>query len=222
MHGNPLLCPRYAEIAAEYLLSPGYLNHLGNVTLPLAAKVGQALGIENITLHEFTHSFGCIHTHQCHGFPLPAGLTQPLIEAIEKERTYLEFESYKYPNATYYAKLAMGPLIGDMYDGMMDAMNESDPSQRQLFRLFSAHDTTVMPFLTAFGLDNGVWCPYAGMIVIELWQTSYDEYAIRFIYDGQVQSIPGCSDTLCPFSEFQSIVKPMLPSAAACQATQTR
>lgn len=60
------------------------------------------------------------------------------------------------------------------------------------FRLYSGHDTgPIIPFLSAFGVWDGVWPTYASMITLELhqFQANTSKYAVRMTYNGDVMKV---------------------------------
>jgi hypothetical protein len=73
------------------------------------------------------------------------------------------------------------------------------------FALFSAHDTSLMPFLAALLGErwDGRWAGYAYMITIELYSASASSalglggFYFRLYYDGEILTLPGCDAQLC-------------------------
>lgn len=73
------------------------------------------------------------------------------------------------------------------------------------FALFSAHDTSLMPFLAAVMGDrwDGRWAGYAYMISIELYAASASSslgaggHYFRLYYNGEILTLPGCDAQLC-------------------------
>lgn len=73
------------------------------------------------------------------------------------------------------------------------------------FALFSAHDTSLMPFLAAVLGDvwDGRWAGYAYLVSMELYSASAASplgaggYYFRLIYNGQAMLVPGCTQSLC-------------------------
>ena len=91
---------------------------------------------------------------------------------------------------------------------------------------FSGHDTgPMMPLLAAFNVWDGIWTPYASLISWELYsknntrKLSTQDYVIRFVYNGQVMQVPGCSDELCNLDEFLSVAESLVPTASECDVS---
>jgi hypothetical protein len=117
------------------------------------------------------------------------------------------------------AKKASGPLLLEVYQRMLAAQNSEVSSAKKLYVL-SGHDVGPMiPLLSAFGFIEH-WPPYASYISLEMYKkVDCDEYFIRPIYNGEVFKISGIepdSDGLYTFSQFQSVIQPMLPTEADC------
>jgi 2-phosphoxylose phosphatase len=221
MYPNPDICPRLNELTKQLHESKDYQQHYESVTAPLLAKLGAALGTTNMTIETASNVFDCVHTHVCHNFSLPPALNTELVDALEKEAAWQQYAQYNFPNHTYFGRLAMGPLISEVYSGMQQVLSEPDPLKQQKFRLFSGHDTTIMPFLAAFQVANGEWAPYASMVVLELYDTPDGGHAVQFIYNGDILHLPGCSNVLCDYTEFQTIVSGLIPRAGDCDHKKT-
>ena len=91
-------------------------------------------------------------------------------------------------------------------------MQQSNVSSIPAFMLFSGHDTTVAPILSAFGVYSGEWPPYASHMEFELFKDKTNSsYFVRMLYNGNAQIIPGCNDEFCPFPVFQSKARAAIP-----------
>lgn len=88
--------------------------------------------------------------------------------------------------------------------------------------LYSAHDTTVLPFLHAFEVADRKWPTYAANIVLELWERDADDeeavqqhkerHYVRMMYNGNEVTLPGChQQVLCPFSRFEELSHRAIP-----------
>ena len=84
-------------------------------------------------------------------------------------------------NDASYAKLAMGPLWSEILSKIAPLQSISASGSTNFFKkmaqqgiprlaLYSGHDTTLLPLLISLGKDvwNGIWPPYASMMVIEV------------------------------------------------------
>ena len=81
----------------------------------------------------------------------------------------------------------------------------------------------MIPILAALQVDNGVWPPYASMILMELYGVAGSNYSVRVIYNGKVLQLPFCgSKTLCDFKTFSNYMSTVTPSDPAKQCLQKR
>lgn len=57
-----------------------------------------------------------------------------------------------------------------------------------------AHDSTLMPFLSAIQRENWdrTWTPYAGMLILEVYKTKAGSHATRMVFHGEPVIIPEC------------------------------
>ena len=83
------------------------------------------------------------------------------------------------------------------------------------------HDTgPPMSILAALVIGDGLWSRFAALLAIELYEQAPTDSgaAIRIVYNGEVQQISGCSDSvgLCDWQAFRSIAMALVPSTAEC------
>ncbi len=80
----------------------------------------------------------------------------------------------------------------------------------------------VMPLLTAMLVDDGVWSPYASMILMELYEnttatpqplSAIDRFSMRLIYNGKVVSPVFCKlpGGLCHFKDISDYLNTVIP-----------
>jgi len=87
------------------------------------------------------------------------------------------------------------------------------------FGYFSAHDTTLIGFLTAIQNFNGQNPPFASTLIFELIQET-DGYYVNVKYNDQALTINGCQIP-CPFSSFQAYLNSWIITDVeqACQVS---
>ena len=71
--------------------------------------------------------------------------------------------------------------------------------------LYSGHDTTLLPLLSALGIDISNWPPYASNIIFELYRKNVSgksEYFVKVLYNGEEQRVTGEYSTMCPLATF--------------------
>lgn len=83
---------------------------------------------------------------------------------------------------------------------------------------------SVIPLLVALQIDQGVWPPYASMMLIELYKTtaSSSGYSVRVVYNGKVYNLPFCNGSdLCDYKTFSTYLSTITPSDPARQCLIT-
>lgn len=145
-----------------------------------------------------------------------------MIDFITEYDTYHELD-----NNGEYSKLSMGPLWSEIMDYMHPFLNnttgDNDTDMKRSLSIFSGHDSTITPLLISLGPNvwDGIWPPYASMIIIELHAINIDglsnktiyqsNYAFRLIYNGKVitNRIEQCNIDmeLCDMNIFLNIIK---------------
>jgi len=96
---------------------------------------------------------------------------------------------------------------------------KNDPNNTLAFVLYSAHDTTIMPFLNALNSWNRIWPSFAANIIAEYYESVNP--SVRLIYNGKPFTIPGCSE-FCPFASFEKIINSIIPTANDCKAAMLK
>ncbi|GIL63317.1 hypothetical protein Vafri_17410 [Volvox africanus] len=101
------------------------------------------------------------------------------------------------------------------------AAGSADGKSRPKMYLYSGHDSTIMPLLSAMGLDITKWPPYMSNLVFELWQLpsrrpgAEPRYVVRVLFNREELSLPHCPPGFLPsFQTFQrEVVGPFQLSA---------
>ncbi|EMP37297.1 Acid phosphatase-like protein 2 [Chelonia mydas] len=97
---------------------------------------------------------------------------------LEDERDRQEKKLY-----FWYALLAVHPLLNQTVNRMQRI---ADGKKEELFVLYSAHDVTLSPVLSALGITEARFPRFAARLVFELWQDGKKprEHFIRVLYNG--------------------------------------
>lgn len=212
MEPNPNLCPKLNQYQKEFFASESWKQHYNEKTEPLLAEVEKALGLTyKLTPEGLNHIADCLFVHICHGFPIPPTVSSDLVERVASEVEYMWYATFEYPTIQDHAKVGIGFLISEIWMAMQEALEES---KARKFYLYSGHDYTVMPFMTAFNASDGNWSPYASMIQLELLETTSSkdtDYAVRLLYQGQERVIPYCRRSPCPLAQFSEYIRAIIP-----------
>ncbi|XP_023700622.2 2-phosphoxylose phosphatase 1 isoform X1 [Paramormyrops kingsleyae] len=167
--------------------------------------------------------------HLCHGLSFPCtaqGCLSPRQLAIIK-RQQLEDEEDRRRLGLYhrYALLAAHPFLNRTAGCMLRAAEGRDGGEA--LAVFSAHDVTLVPLLSALGLAKARFPRFAARLVFELWRippqprqedgsSERQRLFVRILYDGEDVTFqtafcqsrerhPG--QPLCPFDNFLSFVR---------------
>ncbi|XP_058468975.1 lysophosphatidic acid phosphatase type 6 [Solea solea] len=204
---NEILYPNYH--GCQLLKILGRHRWAESSTLPdIAAdlqSIQDALGIPAHQSINFILIRDDIVAREAHNLPCP-----PELDTWRKtvEERAVDTICYVYePSKSENLQLCVGPLLHMMSTNMEEKLQgNSSETNRKLF-LYSAHDTTLVPFLMALGIFDMKWPPYAADITLELHQhRKTNEAFVKVSYNDQDQLIPGCSGVYCPLQEFKKAV----------------
>eukprot|EP01105_Mastigella_eilhardi_P021210 TRINITY_DN5115_c0_g3_i2.p1 TRINITY_DN5115_c0_g3~~TRINITY_DN5115_c0_g3_i2.p1 ORF type:complete len:336 (-),score=72.81 TRINITY_DN5115_c0_g3_i2:29-1036(-) len=199
---NPQLCPCVEVIEAKSEVSAAYLEHDALVTKPLNHKLEEIMGVpvDNDDVCD------CALATYCHGFPLPANLTDELVNEVFEDTNWRHEYKLTYPNASYAGRYTSGFLLSEIYDRML---NSENGVVQPRFLLYSAHDSTLRVMLSMFGVFDHKWPAYASYLVFELFSdlSSKQDY-VRMVYNGQELRVPACQKDGddCSFASFAAVV----------------
>ncbi|XP_059177214.1 2-phosphoxylose phosphatase 1-like isoform X2 [Physella acuta] len=127
--------------------------------------------------------------YACHNMPPPCNanntcITAKTLEAIWEPIDYQSSCLNRNENYKKFSKIAMHGLI---YRIVLELNIAIENGTNPAFHLYSGHDTTVSPLISALELEDGVWPGYASRIVFELYKKqSTGEHVIRILQNGRV------------------------------------
>uniref|UniRef100_A0A8C3H7R3 2-phosphoxylose phosphatase 1 n=1 Tax=Chrysemys picta bellii TaxID=8478 RepID=A0A8C3H7R3_CHRPI len=125
--------------------------------------------------------------HFCHNVSFPCTKNGCIdIEHFKVIKTHqLEDERERQEKKLYfwYALLAIHPLLNQTVNRMQRI---AEGKKEELFVLYSAHDVTLSPVLSALGITEARFPRFAARLVFELWQDGKKprEHFIRILYNG--------------------------------------
>jgi len=119
-------------------------------------------------------------------------------------------ESWGGKNKKNYKGLRLS--IGRLIKTILDTFNEADCEK---LKLYSGHDTTLIPLLCAMDVYDGRWPPFAAHVIFELYKHKEepDRKFVRILYNDVEQLIPGCcfacvdDKLVCDVSEFGDVMR---------------
>jgi hypothetical protein len=209
---NTNICPAYNTLKQQAHHSPAFVKHVATVSAPLVDEIYKQSNI-TVAPDDYDSFMDCLNCHMCHGFEIP--ITRDLAARIEADLTWQKHYEYTYPDRFTNSRIGIGFLIRDMFTWFERRVSGTTDKE---FVLYGGHDTTIMPFLAAFGVWNGTfWAPYADHVTMELYKvqnspTAYPSgWAVRFIHRAIELRLPGCSAVLCDWKQFSAILASLVP-----------
>ncbi|XP_070610176.1 2-phosphoxylose phosphatase 1 [Erythrolamprus reginae] len=136
-------------------------------------------------------------------------------KVIKKYQLEDEKERQKKKYYYLYALLATHPILNQTVNRMLRI---AEGKKEELFVLYSAHDVTLSPVLSALGITGAKFPRFAARLVFELWkdEKKYNENFIRILYNGIDVTFQTsfCRDfnkhfgkMMCPLEKFVHFVK---------------
>ncbi|TMW56682.1 hypothetical protein Poli38472_006692 [Pythium oligandrum] len=202
INSNDRICPLMGFIANESAGSADFQRHIND---PATVKVEKDFGnlVGNFSWDSILE---CLSIARCNNLDLPKGVDEELFtkvfgEVEARQGLFLTF------NNSWYAKVAMQPLVSELLSRMDPIINGSATTPRLAITM--GHDSTIMPLMAAVVRENWdrKWTPYAGIFTIELYKTKSNSHAVRVLFKGEPVKLPECKDTLCDIDDFQKAVE---------------
>ncbi|XP_073482032.1 2-phosphoxylose phosphatase 1 isoform X2 [Aquarana catesbeiana] len=163
--------------------------------------------------------------HFCHNVSFPCTKNGCIdIEHFKVIKSHqIEDEKERHEKQLYYkyALLATHPLLNQTVNRMQRI---AEGKKDEVFALYSAHDVTLSPVLSAIGLTEARFPRFAARLVFELWQNleKAKEHFVRILYNGEdvTYQTSFCrtrdrrlGQPLCPLGKFVNFVKKEMFSA---------
>lgn len=201
IYPNSNVCPRLNTLEDSIYDTPEFQQENNSASVKqLNADLDTALGKG---YWSWNNVFDCFMTTVCSGRSLPDGMTDDLFNATIYQTEY-EYAYLNLYNNSQWSKLAMGNTAWHVKENILNLIDNSSTTNTHpyKFAIFSGHDTTIQPFLSAIAKTNWDlhWPSYASMISIEVYSGSALSpypYLFRMIYNSKEIIIPGCNGALC-------------------------
>ncbi|XP_029472053.1 2-phosphoxylose phosphatase 1 [Rhinatrema bivittatum] len=156
--------------------------------------------------------------HFCHNISFPCTKNGCIdMEHFKVIKTHqIEDEKERKAKKLYfkYALLATHPLLNQTVTRMQHI---AEGRKEELFALYSAHDVTLSPVLSALGITEARIPRYAARLMLELWQDVRNkQHFIRILYNGEDVTFQTSfcrehdrhsSKPMCPLATFVHFVK---------------
>ncbi|XP_061781363.1 2-phosphoxylose phosphatase 1 isoform X1 [Nerophis lumbriciformis] len=212
------------------------------------ADMARALGIPTRNLRA-ANPIDPLLCHLCHNLPFPCAsvedgsaggcLTTTQFAVIRRQQLDDEVDRRRAGLYRKYAILAMYPYLNKTAAKMERLAKAGKQAAKaggdDVFTLSSAHDVTMAPLLSALGLEEARFPPFAARLVFELWKSPLGTqaekkrvlrgeklkvrnggYFIRLLYNGEDVTfhtafcssiVRRASQPLCPLKNFLSFVR---------------
>ena len=230
---NEKRCPRIkqlvAEVDSDLDLPANYSALLGRLDHEVGESSGPAnqglAGSKSSLIDRWIHMGDIGTCHLAHRLTPPLNLSAGDVRALQRYNSWSW--GRRLTRSPTLNSLAIGGFIADLLH-VLDATvagavvpGVSAPK----IAVFSGHDSTLLPLLTALGAFDGEWPPYASRIQIELLRpaTAAAEavagWMVRLVYNGRDASLLGhAPGWLVEYSEFSLKMREFVPKdvGAAC------
>ncbi|KAM6970344.1 2-phosphoxylose phosphatase 1 [Aplochiton taeniatus] len=208
------------------------------------SEMARALGLPTKQLRA-ANPVDSLLCHLCHGLPFPCApgggcVTLPQFAVIRRQQLEDEAERRRAGLYRRYATLAAHPYLNRTAARMERVAHGNQAGRRpraggeEVFSLASAHDVTVAPLLSALGLEDARFPPFAARVVFELWKSppppqkkrggvrgegsrvADSELFVRVLYNGEDVTFDTTfcrsherpvGQPLCPLGTFLSFVR---------------
>ncbi|WP_462324245.1 histidine phosphatase family protein [Desulfoplanes sp.] len=132
---------------------------------------------------------------KAHGVPLPQGLShRDEAEIIGLCDWALAFQ---FKNEKVAQLMGMG-LLEQIQEDLEQAATEKKTPR---FKLYSGHDTTILPLMKLMGKPLNIPPQYASHLQIELYRTG-DNHLVRLRYNGDAIELPVMNNGSCSLKQF--------------------
>ena len=177
------------------------------VNAPVLAQLMQTLRFDkdDWSGESFINFASQLRCRDAQQLPPPAALSSTLKQNVLDESTIQDNMIYANETHTRYAiGRLVSELVGNMHREVFGSSPNASPDKPHArLRIYSGHDSTISPLLSALNRDNRkTWPPFASNVRVELWATDSDaKYRVKVVYDNRV-----AAETLhdMPFADFEA------------------
>ena len=222
--GLPDACCRFLERVKVGMESGGgdpssrsggrsMVNHTG-----LMLTLSDLFKVDRSDLPPIADVVDFLQGYACHNLPFPCCSRHGYMPAklLDQLWSLLDVDGAARVTSSAFqrhSRIASHFLLSDIANKMVRVSRNRSALR---LSLYSGHDTTLTPLLTALGIDDGRWPHYAFRIVFELYgeRTSPRRHFIRVVKDGLdvTAAVPFCRGNgalggLCPLRLFDRFVR---------------
>jgi len=184
----------------------------------LEKRVMQMFGLSRkVDWHTITEVLHCQHVHEIDHVE---GISQSDRDRFSEIAAWQWGAIYK---DELFNRIAIGRFIYDLLADLKSALSHRCPdhiaqspitstsdtervaTQGKTMLIYSGHDTTLVPVLSALGLYDDTWPPYASHLAVEVASKKSDPHSlfVRAVFNNQEMSMFQDSSTMwCPLEKF--------------------
>ncbi|HBM16097.1 MAG TPA: acid phosphatase [Lentisphaeria bacterium] len=191
------MCDKYLYSSDEWKIEESrYSGNFKKWSSIFGSKIQSIKDLQNIGDN--------LNVRDRNGVPFPNGLTEQEAKTIIYLSDWLQAQQFK--------PKEVGNFFGSEFlvklrDDMQKAINNS---QQYKYILYSGHDSSILPVLSALGVPLNLNPPYASHIDFELYKDG-NYYCVQVLFNGKNLILPGEDLSRCSFENFSKIVEKSKP-----------
>lgn len=143
----------------------------------------------------------------------PDWVTPKILEQLRKLEDLCFYHLFYPPEIN---RLRGGPIIRDILENIQNLKSNNEKGRK--VKIYSGHDTTIMPILSFLGVNYVHQPPFASALFFDIYQKDDNTYLLQLKYlnmtNGQnphIIRLPGCSSPTCPLEKFLELYESKLP-----------
>ncbi|CAN0059608.1 unnamed protein product [Laminaria digitata] len=115
-------------------------------------------------------------------------------------------------------RLSLGPFLSEVLTiigarGNESGVPEAGMTSTPKLAIFSGHDATLVPIMTALKIYEDVWPPYASYISLDIASDEQGARLVRVVFNGEEAVLPGAAGPWIPLQELQQRLEDIMPRA---------
>ncbi len=190
-------CPKLQQLNSEALTGSKNTRTIHRYSDVITAVKSALDCSEKDAIEAMRDVLDSVEANSFEGNSLPSVFTKELLDQMNELNDQLFSLSFQSENA---GKLWASPFLTELAE-VLDAV--SSKSEKTLFRLYSAHDTTLAGILSGLQVFNSTIPPFASSLLFEV----SDSLTVRVLYNDKPLQLPGCTSAQCSLSTLISYLR---------------